>query len=64
MIEVLQQINAPLVIPMHFFGVSTLQRFVTRLDEHFEVETSPGPVVTLSRATLPRKPTVLVLPGY
>lgn len=64
MIEVLQQINAPLVIPMHFFGASTLQRFVTRLDEHFEVETSAVPVITLSRATLPRKPTLLVLPGY
>ncbi len=64
MILVLQQINAPLVIPMHFFGVSTLQRFVARLGEHFAVETSPIPVVTLSRATLPRQPTVLVLPGY
>lgn len=64
MIEVLQQINAPLVIPMHFFSVGGLERFVARLDEHFEVEVSPVPVVTLSRATLPRKPTVLVLPGY
>lgn len=64
MIHVLQQINAPLIIPMHFFGVSTLQMFVTRLGEHFEVETSPTPVVTLSRPTLPRQPTVLVLPGF
>lgn len=64
MILVLQQINAPLVIPMHFFGIATLQRFVSRLGEHFAVETSPIPVVTLSRATLPVRPTVLVLPGY
>jgi L-ascorbate metabolism protein UlaG (beta-lactamase superfamily) len=64
MIEVLQSINAPLVIPMHYFGTSTLQRFVSRLGEHFAVETSPIPVVTLSRATLPSEPTVLVLPGF
>lgn len=63
MITVLQQINAPLVIPMHFFTTATLNRFVARLDEHFDVEISPVPVVTLSRATLPRRPTVLVLPG-
>jgi len=49
---------------MHFFTASTLNRFVARLDEHFDVETSPVPVVTLSRATLPRRPTVLVLPGH
>jgi L-ascorbate metabolism protein UlaG (beta-lactamase superfamily) len=64
MIEVLKQINAPLVIPMHYFSSATLSRFVSRLGEHFAVETSPIPVVTLSRATLPRAPTVLVLPGY
>jgi L-ascorbate metabolism protein UlaG (beta-lactamase superfamily) len=64
MIEVLQQINAPLVIPMHFFGQSTLARFLARLGEHYAIETNPIPVVTLSRATLPRQPTVLVLPGH
>ena len=48
MIEVLGQINAPLVIPMHYFGTSTLARFVARLEEHYAVETNPLPVVTLS----------------
>jgi L-ascorbate metabolism protein UlaG (beta-lactamase superfamily) len=64
MIEVLQAIGAPLVIPMHFFGRSTLERFLARLGEHYEVEFSDGPRVALSRDTLPRRPTVLVLPGY
>ncbi|HET7716623.1 MAG TPA: MBL fold metallo-hydrolase, partial [Bauldia sp.] len=64
MITVLDAINAPLVIPMHYFGASTLARFIGRLGEHYTVETSPIPVVTLSRATLPRERTVLVLPGY
>lgn len=64
MIEVLGQSNAPLVIPMHYFGQSTLARFLARLEKHYTVEVNPIPVITLSRATLPREPTVLVLPGY
>ena len=64
MVRVLQEINAPLVIPMHYFTSTTLQTFVSTLGEYFEVETSPLPVVTLSRATLPRQPTVMILPGY
>jgi len=64
MIVVLSQINAPLVIPMHYFGQATLARFLARLGEHYAIETSPIPVVTLSRATLPRMPTVPVLPGH
>lgn len=63
MITVLDQINAPLVIPMHYFGASTLAAFLGRLDQHYEIEMSPLPVVTLSRATLPRMRTVMVLPG-
>ncbi len=64
MITVLDSINAPLVIPMHFFGSSTLARFVSRLDEKYDVETSATPTVMLSRSTLPPRQTVLVLPGY
>jgi len=63
MTAVLDQINAPLVIPMHYFGTATLARFLAGLEQRYQVETSPLPVVTLSRATLPRMPTVLVLPG-
>ncbi len=64
MVAVLGQINAPLVIPMHYFGTATLARFLGRLEDHYQVELSPLPVVTLSRETLPRMPTVMVLPGY
>ena len=64
MIGVLQAIGAPLVIPMHYFGQASLERFLARLGEHYEIEQSDGPRVSLSRETLPRRPTVLVLPGY
>lgn len=64
MISVLAQINAPLVVPMHYFGTSTLAAFLARLENHYQIEMSPTPVLTLSRPTLPRMPTVTVLPGY
>jgi L-ascorbate metabolism protein UlaG (beta-lactamase superfamily) len=64
MIKVLKDIAAPLVIPMHYFTVATLARFTSRLGEHFAIETNATPRITLSRATLPVRPTVLVLPGH
>jgi L-ascorbate metabolism protein UlaG (beta-lactamase superfamily) len=65
MIEVLRSLKAPLMIPMHYFSQYTLQRFLDRASKQpWEVETSPAPTVTLSRATLPQTPKVLVLPGH
>ncbi|HEX2136451.1 MAG TPA: MBL fold metallo-hydrolase [Microvirga sp.] len=64
MMEVLRQINAPLMVPMHFFGPSTLQRFLDSARAHFPVEFSDKASITLSRATLPSRPKVLVLPGH
>jgi L-ascorbate metabolism protein UlaG (beta-lactamase superfamily) len=62
--EVLRAINAPLMIPMHFFGPSTLNRFLASARERFPVEFSDTPAITLSRATLPKNPKILVLPGH
>ena len=64
MIDVLDKIRAPLVIPMHYFGQATLARFLARLEEGYAIEYSDGPHVGLSRDTLPAMRTVLVLPGY
>ena len=62
MLEVIESIRPSLIVPMHYFGPSTLARFLDLLRERFEVKTSESPTVTLSRATLPKKQ-VLVLPG-
>jgi len=64
MVETLQVLKARLILPMHYFGAPTLQRFLVRLDEEFEVEINPAPEITISAATLPQSPKVLVLPGY
>ncbi|HEX2216935.1 MAG TPA: MBL fold metallo-hydrolase [Xanthobacteraceae bacterium] len=63
MIEVLQALKAQVMIPMHYFSSYTLNRFLERAKEHFDVETSEIPSVVVSKATLPAKPKVLVLPG-
>jgi L-ascorbate metabolism protein UlaG (beta-lactamase superfamily) len=64
MMDVLQAIKAPLMVPMHFFSVYTLHRFLDRARElKWEVETAAVPTMTVSKTTLPATPKVMVLPG-
>lgn len=63
MVEVLKSINAPLVIPMHYFSQYGLERFLSRLGQEWTVQRATEPFVLLSRETLPKTRTVLVLPG-
>jgi hypothetical protein len=42
MVETLNVLKARLILPMHYFGQSTLARFLSALDESFDVETSDG----------------------
>jgi len=63
MVEVLHALKAPLMIPMHYFSEYTLDRFLTRVRQEWDVETAEVPSVVLSKTTLPSKPKVLVLPG-
>src|SRR5262249_22325367 len=64
MVEVLKSLKAPLLIPMHYFSSYTLQRFLDRVKQEWEVEMSETPSVVLSKASLPAKPKILVLPGH
>jgi len=61
--EVLEQIKAPLQIPMHYFNIGVLERFVRRVGSRYEVRTADSATVLLSRAMLPQRPTLLILPG-
>lgn len=61
MLNVLKELRARLVIPMHIFG--SLDAFVERLQERFEVKVSETSSVILSPATMPKKPQLLILPG-
>jgi L-ascorbate metabolism protein UlaG (beta-lactamase superfamily) len=63
MVEVLQSLKAPLMIPMHYFGMATLTRFLDRVRQNWDVQYSATPSLVLSKASLPASPKVLVLPG-
>jgi L-ascorbate metabolism protein UlaG (beta-lactamase superfamily) len=64
MMEVIDQLKAPLLIPMHYFGPRTLELFLGRVKEKYHVRLSETPHMVLSRATLPTRPEAVVLPGY
>lgn len=63
MAEVLKQIDAPVAIPMHIFGEHTLARFLDKMGSLYEIKREMEASISLSRATLPQKRTMIVLPG-
>ena len=63
MVEVLHALKAPLMIPMHYFSAYTLDRFLQRVRQEWDVEIADVPSVVISKTTMPVKPKVLVLPG-
>lgn len=64
MLEVLKAVQARVMIPMHFFGGGTLNRFLGRSQDLWPVERRERPEIVLSKASLPTKPTIIVLPGH
>jgi L-ascorbate metabolism protein UlaG (beta-lactamase superfamily) len=63
MFEVLHALKAPLIIPMHYFSAFTLERFLARARQDWDVEIAEIPSLVISKTSLPVKPKVLVLPG-
>lgn len=63
MVEVIRQINPAVVVPMHYFSLVNLERFLARLAPSWQVVRRESPELVLSRATLPWRQ-VLVLPGF
>jgi len=64
MFEVLHALKAPLIIPMHYFSAYTLERFLARARQDWDVEIAEIPSLVISKTSLPVKPKVLVLPGH
>jgi L-ascorbate metabolism protein UlaG (beta-lactamase superfamily) len=64
MVEVLHALKPPLMIPMHFFSAYTLDRFLQRVRQDWDVELEQVPSLVVSKTTLPAKPKVIVLPGH
>jgi L-ascorbate metabolism protein UlaG (beta-lactamase superfamily) len=64
MVEVIQAIKAPLMVPMHYFSTFTLHRFLERVSQQYDIEFAETPSFVVSKATLPGKGKFLVLPGH
>ncbi len=63
MMEVLASLKPKLMIPMHFFSSYTLDRFLSRARQQWDVQTNEVPSIVLSKHNLPQQPRVVVLPG-
>lgn len=65
MMTVLKRLRSSVVLPMHWFGRSTLQAFVAGMSDAFEAELVEGSSTVISLRELPRTPTIRVLnPSY
>ena len=63
MVEVLGQLNARIILPMHYWSQEVLGRFLARMRDKAEIRLADTDSFTVSRATLPVTPQVLVLPA-
>lgn len=61
MMRILTRLNSSIVIPMHWFGESTLEAFLTGMRDEFQVVRVPGPSIEVSLDRLPSRPTIMVL---
>lgn len=62
MIEVLGNLRARVVIPMHYFTTGNLERFLAGVGASYDIETHDSITYVVSVDTLPSKPTMLLLP--
>lgn len=65
MIRTLQRLRSSVVIPMHWFGQVSLDRFLDGMAAEFDIDRRNSGFLEVSLNTLPRRPTVVVLrPSY
>jgi L-ascorbate metabolism protein UlaG (beta-lactamase superfamily) len=62
LLAAMERFRSSVVIPVHWFGQASLDRFVARMEEAgFDVVRVGGPDLVLSLDRLPSRPTVMVL---
>ncbi|PLS22412.1 Zn-dependent hydrolase [Amylibacter cionae] len=62
MVTLLKRLRASVVLPMHWFSQSTLNRFVAGMRDSFEIVTLPDSSFVISQDLLPNRPTVMIVP--
>jgi len=63
MMKVLELLKARLVLPMHYFSRRRLETFLAQVGDGYDVAMNESASITVSAASLPSRPKVLVLPG-
>ena len=61
MIRVVKTLKSSIVIPMHWFGPGSLDRFLAGMADEFVIDRRAETSIEVSLNTLPREPTVVVL---
>lgn len=61
MIKVLKRLRSSVVIPMHWFGPASLERFLDGMEGEFDIVRRQENWLDVSLASLPPRPTVVVL---
>lgn len=61
MMEVVERLRSRIVLPMHWFGESNLQRFLAGMSGSFDVIEPGGSELVVSADSLPARPTIVVL---
>ena len=59
--RILLRLRSSVVLPMHWFGEGTLQRFLDNMEGAFAVERRDASAIEVSLRTLPSRPTIVVL---
>jgi hypothetical protein len=62
MIALLQHVRSAIVIPMHWFSMASLERFLAGMEGRFQVEVRDQSFIDVSLRGLPRQPTIVVMP--
>ena len=60
---VIEQLQPRIVLPMHYFTLDNLARFLDMMRQTHAIEVHKESTIAVSRMTLPQRPTVIALPG-
>lgn len=61
MTRILKRLKSSIVIPMHWFGRSTLEQFLVGMSDEFDIVRTEATSLEVSLRTLPSRPTIMVL---
>lgn len=64
MTEITRRLQSSIVLPMHRRGAEMMNRFIAMMGDGFATDFRSEPSFPVSLASLPRRPTILVLAGY